>query len=118
MNTTEFMSTLSLIFLGISLVFFLITGITRDFLGIQRVKKYYYAGAVFMGLALFLLLTLENKLSVEAFIIPISLIALMIIFFNVHMFMQKKAGELVGEVNPLSLISRIRNFLNLIMKRK
>ena len=121
MNTINIVSALSLIFLVISLAFFsasVLIGIKRDVLGIQKVAKYYYTGSVFMGLGLFLILTLENGLTIEAFILPTFLIILAIIFFKTHIFMQKMVEEIVGDISFLSLLSRIKNFINLIGKRK
>ena len=115
------MSTLSLLFLCISLAFFfasILMGITRDKLDNQGIAKYYYAGAVFMGMGLFLILILENGLTIEAFILPMILIIFAVIFLKTHLFMQKKAEEIVGEINFLSLLSRIKNFIKLIGKRK
>ena len=114
------MGTLSFIFLGLSLVFIfasVITGSKYEFFGIKSMKLYYYTGATFMGLTLLLMLTLENGLSVEALILPVFLIILMITLFKINMFIQKKVEETIGEISFLSLISRIKNFINLIKKR-
>jgi hypothetical protein len=119
MNTINVLSVLSLIFFIVSLVFFFVSfvvGVRREVFGIKKFENYYYIGALFMGFALFLILTLDNGLSVESFILPIFLILLTVILMKTQLFMQKKTKEILGDNSFSSLISRINNFINLIKK--
>jgi hypothetical protein len=121
MNTINILSVLSLIFFIVSLVFFfasVVIGVRREVFGIKKFEKYYYIGTFFMGLALFLILTLDNGLSAESFILPIFLILLAVTLLKTQLFMQKKTKEILGDNSISSLISRINNFINLIKKGK